>query len=384
MLNILKKELKDSFRDGRTLVLTVVLPLLLMSGLVFFYENLMTTDDGEVHKVVVEQQHLDFVANLLQDNKTLEVSKVESVEKTLEDGKAVAGIVLSANFEDEVNAGTMPSVQILGDQYSQTSMVAMTAIEMAFSQYSQAVVAKRLTESGVDTNVLTPFVTEQIQIVEGDSSVMMISFLVPLMLAIAIGVGISPSAADLIAGEKERRTMEALLMTPVNRSSLLFGKWLTMVIVATITGIFTLAVVFVEIQFFTVELKAGINLGNQVVLIVITSLSVVISFSAFMASALMLTSIMAKTVKEAQSYATPINMIAVVPAMFVMNLGLNELSNAHFLIPVMNIFTIFKELFLGVVSFEHIFITIGVNIVAALVLFLVGRVMFMKDKWVLA
>lgn len=173
-------------------------------------------------------------------------------------------------------------------------------------------------------------------------------------------------------------------MTPVNRSSLLFGKWLTMVIVATLTGIFTLAVVFVEIQFFTVELKAGIHLGNQVVLIVIMSLFVVISFSAFMASALMLTSIMAKTVKEAQSYATPINMVAVVPAMFVMNLGLNELSNGHFLIPIMNIFTIFKELFLGVVSFEHIFMTIGVNIVAALVLFLVGRVMFMKDKWVLA
>ncbi|MER2000179.1 MAG: ABC transporter permease subunit [Lysinibacillus sp.] len=384
MFNILKKELKDSFRDGRTLVLTVVLPLLLMSGLVFFYENLMSTDEEEVYEVVVEQAQYEFLTTLLEGNDSLEVTVVEDVEKTLEDGKAVAGIKLPANFEAEIAAGATPSVQILGDDYSQNSMIAMTAIEMAFASYSQTLVAERLAESNVDMDVLTPFVTEKVQIVEGDNSVMMISFLVPLMLSIAIGIGISPSAADLIAGEKERRTMEALLMTPVNRSSLLFAKWLTMIIVATLTGILTLAVVLVEIQFFTEQLKAGIALGDQVLPVAITALLVVISFSAFMASALMLTSIMAKTVKEAQSYSTPIVMISVVPAMFVMNIGLNELTTSHFAIPIMNIFTIFKELFLGVINVEHILIAIGVNLAAAIVLFLVGRVMFLKDKWVLA
>ena len=182
MLNILKKELKDSFRDGRTLVLTVVLPLLLMSGLVFFYENLMSTDEEEVYEVVVEQAQYDFLTKLLEGNESLEVTVVEDVEQTLEDGKAVAGIKLPANFESEIAAGATPSVQILGDDYSQNSMIAMTAIEMAFAQYSQTLVAERLAESNVDVDVLTPFVTEKVQIVEGDNSVMMISFLVPLML----------------------------------------------------------------------------------------------------------------------------------------------------------------------------------------------------------
>ncbi|KAA5586369.1 ABC transporter permease subunit, partial [Pseudomonas aeruginosa] len=127
-----------------------------------------------------------------------------------------------------------------------------------------------------------------------------------MMLIIAVGVGISSSAADFIAGEKERRTMEALLMTPINRSAFLFAKWLTLVIIATLTGIITILIVFVEIYFFTDELKAGLALDDNVGMIGAWALLIMISFAALMASALLLTSIFGKTVKEAQSYGTPI------------------------------------------------------------------------------
>lgn len=384
MFNILKKELKDSFRDRRTLLLTVLLPLILMSALVFFYENMMSTNEEDVYEIVVEQQQYDFVKSLLAENKNLNISAVKDVEAKLEVGEAVAGIIIPTDFEQQVMSGETPLVQILSDEYSQNSVIATNVIEQAFTQYSQSIVTERLAQNNVDIAVLKPFTVEQVQIVEGDNSIMMITFLVPLMLTIAVGVGISPSATDLIAGEKERRTMEALLMTPVNRSSLLFAKWLTMVIVATITGVLALAIVFVEIQFFTETLKAGISFGNQAFVIAMISLAIIISYAAFMSSALMVTSILAKTIKEAQSYGTPITMIAILPAMLMINLGLNELTTIHFSIPVMNIFTIFKELLFGTVNIQHILLTIGTNLLAALIIFMIGRVMFLKDKWVLA
>ncbi len=384
MFNILKKELKDSFRDQRTLLLTVLLPLLLMSALVFFYENMLSSNEEDTYEIVVEEQRYDFVKGLLAKHENLNISAVEDVEEKLEAGEAVAGIIIPADFEQQVISGVTPLVQILGDMYSQNSVIAINAIEMAFTQYSQTIVAERLAQSNVDVAVLTPFVMEQVQIVEGDDSMMMIAYLVPLMLTIAVGVGISPSATDLIAGEKERSTMEALLMTPVNRGSLLLAKWLTMVIIATVTGFITLGIVFVEVQFFTETLKAGISFGDQTVVIAIVSLLIVVSYSALMASALMVTSILAKTVKEAQSYGTPITMIAILPALLMVNLGLNELATIHFVIPIMNIFAIFKELFFGVVNVEHILLTIGANLLASLIIFMIGRVMFMKDKWVLA
>lgn len=384
MFNILKKELKDSFRDSRTLLLTVLLPILLMSGLVFFYENLMSKDEGETYKVVVEKEQFDFIKGILANNENLKVIKVQDVEKKLEKGEAAAGIVIPSDFEQQIEAGNSPKVQILGDINSEKGYTAITAIQMAFEKYSQTIVEQRLNENDIDVTVLSPFITEQVQIVEGNDSIIMVSFLVSLMLAIGIGTGITPTSTDLITGEKERRTMEALLMTPVNRSSLLFAKWLTTVIIATMIGVITIVIVFGETHFFTEELKSGINFGDKFFVIVITLLLIIISYSALMASAIMLVGIISKTIKEAQSYGVPIVMIAIVPSMFIMNLGVNELTVGYFIVPIMNFFAITKELFYGVVDIQHILLTFGSNILVAAILFFVGRVLFMKDKWVLA
>lgn len=384
MLNILVKELKDSLRDQRTLLLTVFLPLILMSALIFFYENMLSTNEEETYEVVVQEGQLDFVKKLLADQENLHLSAVDNVEEVLEDGAAIVGIILPTDFEKQIVEDATPIVQILSDSYSQNSVIATTIIESAFMQYSQSIVAERLAANNVEASLFTPFHLEQVQFVEGDSAMMMIAYLVPLMLSIAVGVGISPAATDLIAGEKERRTMEALLMTPVNRGSLLLAKWLTMIIIASLTGIITLAIVFVEVQFFTETLKAGIALGDQGLAVVIVSILVIISYAALMASALMVTGILAKTIKESQSYGSPVTMIAILPAMFMVNTGLTELTFIHFAIPIMNIFAVFKELFFGSVNVEHIIITILSNLVVAFVIFIIGRVMFLKDKWVLA
>ncbi|MFC5734743.1 ABC transporter permease [Cytobacillus gottheilii] len=384
MLNILKKELKDSFRDQRTLLLTVLLPLVLMSGLVFFNENLLSPYEEDVYEVAVQDAQYPLVQKLLADNENLHISAVDNVKETIEEGNAVAGIVIPADFEEKMAAGATPSVQILNDLNSQNSTLATSAIEASFMQYSQRIVTEQLAAQSIDTAILTPFTLEQVQIVEGDLTIIMLAFLIPLMLTLSVGLGLSTSAADLIAGEKERRTMEALLMTPVNHRSLLVAKWLTMVIIASMTGIITLTIVFVEIHFFTETLKAGISFGSNALPIALVSVSVIISYSAILASALMVTSIFAKTIKEAQTYSTPITMLTLLPSMLMYNVGINELTFTHFAVPVMNIFAVFKELFFGIVNIEHILTAITSNLLVALIIFIIGRVLFFRVKWVLA
>ncbi|MGD6942722.1 ABC transporter permease [Cytobacillus gottheilii] len=384
MLNILKKELKDSFRDQRTLLLTVLLPLVLMTGLVFFNENLLSPYEEDVYEVAVQDAQYPLVQKLLADNENLHISAVDNVKETIEEGNAVAGIVIPADFEEKIAAGATPSVQILNDLNSQNSTLATSAIEASFMQYSQSIVTEQLAAQSIDTAILTPFHLEQMQIVEGDLTIIMLAFLIPLMLTLSVGLGLSTSAADLIAGEKERRTMEALLMTPVNHRSLLVAKWLTMVIIASMTGIITLTIVFVEIHFFTETLKAGISFGSNALPIALVSVPVIISYSAILASALMVTSIFAKTIKEAQTYSTPITMLTLLPSMLMYNVGINELTFTHFAVPVMNIFAVFKELFFGIVNIEHILTAITSNLLVALIIFIIGRVLFFRVKWVLA
>ncbi|NCU17637.1 hypothetical protein GW534_07690 [Bacillus sp. P1(2020)] len=106
-------------------------------------------------------------------------------------------------------------------------------------------------------------------------------------------------------------------------------------------------------------------------------------YAMFCASILMMTSIVAKTVKEANSYASPIMMLTMFPAFFTTSVGVNELGLYHFVIPILNIFSSYKELLYGVVNFEHILITVLSNLAVVFVLFMISRVMFLKDKWVM-
>ena len=204
-----------------------------------------------------------------------------------------------------------------------------------------------------------------------------------MVLAIAIGIGSSPAAADLFAGEKERKTMEALLMTPIKRSTLVLSKWMTIATIGAITGIVTLIVVSLEISFFTENLKKAVSFGDNVYVIVGLAVVVSIIYSMFTASLLMLMSIIGKTVKEAQSYSTPVLMLGMLPVMYLVSKGINELSFGHFATPVLNLFCLLKELIFNVVNFEHVLITVISNLLCMAVLFAIGRVLFLKDKWVM-
>ncbi len=218
---------------------------------------------------------------------------------------------------------------------------------------------------------------------EENPNVNLIAMLIPLMLALAIGIGASPAASDLFAGEKEKKTMEALLMTPVKRSTLLFAKWLTISSVGAITGIITLIVVALEITFLTENLKQAVSFNENAYLVIGFAVLISIIYAMFNASLLMLTSIIGKTVKESQSYSTPVMMLAMFPVMIISSIGINELSFQHFAIPILNLFSLLKELSFGVINYEHILITIASNLICMIVGFIIGRILFLKDKWVM-
>lgn len=114
-------------------------------------------------------------------------------------------------------------------------------------------------------------------------------------------------------------------------------------------------------------------------------LSVLVSiiYAMFTASLLMLTSIIGKTVKESQSYSTPVMMLAMFPTMILSSIGINELSFQHFAVPILNLFSLLKELVFGIIDYEHILITIASNLISMIILFIIGRILFLKDKWVM-
>jgi sodium transport system permease protein len=381
--NIYIKEMKDSFRDRRTLLLTVLLPIIMMTGLVLFYENLVSDGSNETYTLAVNESFGTNEEALFTGIENIELVKTPNPETTLEEGDAQAALILSQDFIEKVQKGEDATATLIGDSFSQKSSQLMTFVTTALGKYEFTVVSERLSGQGIPENLIQPFTIVQKELTEENDGLNLIAMLVPLILALAIGIGSGPSAADLFAGEKEKKTMEALLMTPVNRMTLLIAKWLTIATIGAISGVVTLVVVALEINFLTENLKSAVSFGDNVYIIIGAALLGSIVYSMFVASLLMITSIMGKTIKESQSYSTPIMMIAMFPLMITTGIGINELAFQHFAIPMMNIFTILKELSFGIVNYQHIGIMIGSNLLFIVIAFIVARIMFMKDKWVM-
>ena len=103
-------------------------------------------------------------------------------------------------------------------------------------------------------------------------------------------------------------------------------------------------------------------------MIILACCIITISYSTLVSALLLLASLLAKTIKESQSYISPLMAIPMVPAIFVVNLGVNELTTTHFIVPILNIFAIFKELLLGIIDYSHIAIVLGSNLVFVVLL----------------
>lgn len=381
--NIYIKEMKDSFRDRRTLLLSVFLPIIMMTGLVLFYEKLGSDGGDDSFTLAVSSTITAEEESIFAALENIELVKSANPEETLEDGDAQAALLLSENFAAKIESGENATATIIGDSFSQNSSNLMNLVTTAFAAYEKAVVTSRLQDEGTDPSLIQPFTMEQKELSDEDSGLSLLAMLIPMMLALAIGIGAGPAAADLFAGEKEKKTMEALLMTPVKRSTLLVSKWLTITSIGAFTGIITLIVVALEITFLTENLKKAMSLGDKLIPIIGLALLISIVYAMFTASILMLTSIIGKTIKEAQSYSSPVMMIAMFPAIITSTIGVNELSMTHFVIPILNLFSLLKELLFGIIDYQHIFAVIASNLIGVVIFFVVSRILFLKDKWVM-
>ncbi|MDZ5473660.1 ABC transporter permease [Bacillus sp. 31A1R] len=383
LLNIYMKEMKDCFRDRRTLLLTVFLPIIMMTGLILFYEKNVSDGEGEIYKLAVDKSLTKEEVNIFSGFNNIELVKVSDPEEAFKEGEAQAALVLDTDFINTIEDGGKASVTIIGDSFSQNSANLMNFVTNALAILEKNIISERLQKEGTNPDLIQPFTINQKEVSEENPNIGLIAMLVPMILALAISVGAGPAASDLFAGEKEKKTMEALLMTPVNRSTLLFSKWLTITTIGAITGMVTLVVVAFEIQYLTEHLKKAVSFGDQTYLIIGLAVLISIVYAMFIASLLMLTSIIGKTVKESQSYSTPIMMVAMFPVMIIASTGINELSFSHFAIPILNLFSLLKELLFGVINYEHILIAIGSNLICMLIVFVIGRILFLKDKWVM-
>jgi sodium transport system permease protein len=208
----------------------------------------------------------------------------------------------------------------------------------------------------------------------------MFGMLLSYMMVLLMFTGAMYPAIDMTAGEKERRTMEALLCSPASRLDLVMGKVLAAATAAFLTAILTLASMAYSIRFIPQPKDSPMAFkvapdAHMFALVLLVMLP-----TAVMGAALMVgIALFAKSYKEGQSYLMPVILIVSFSAVAGMLPGA-ELSAKVALVPIFNSCQVVKQIFLGEMSAGMFALVVAINIVYAAIAFIVAARFFKSEK----
>jgi sodium transport system permease protein len=377
---VYQKEMLEIFRDKRTMISMVVVPLLAIPLLFSLINGFMTSREkeaqGEALTVgVLGQEKLPAVMEALQAAGFQTIAKADpraAVEK-----KEVAAAV-----EETEDAAGDKHLNVYIDRTRQASEIAGDKIQTALEKLKMDTVRASLRGSGLPEKILTPFTAKSVNVAsEKKMSGLVFGSALGYVVILLMFTGAMYPAIDMTAGEKERRTLEAVLASPAARNEIVLGKIAATATAAFITALLTLGSMAYSFRFSPQAASAREtfhmappDMGSLALVLVTVLPTAIVAASLMVAIALF-----AKSYKEGMSYLTPIVMLAAFPAVVGMLPGL-ELTPALALIPIFNVCQLVKEIFLGEFSRVAYAVAFGANLVYAAIGFVVAARIFKSES----
>ena len=357
---VYRKELREWLRDRRTLISTVLVPLLafpiLIGGMISLSTMLIGQAKKDVPKVmIIHGEDSPAVVAALRANKEIEVVPYASNWKDQISEKQIrAAVEIPEGFQASLENATPAAVQIDYYEGEIKSEFGADHAEKSLKDYRDEVIKKRLESKNLPVSLISPFDTKKQNIAppEKVGGATFGGFIGYMVILLCMTGAIYP-AIDLTAGEKERGTMETILSSPVSRLDLVLGKFCLVLSAALATA--SLSVLSMGVSFSLIRHFGGsagargeavqllFQLGPQAVLSVfLMALPLAVLFSAV----LMTIALFAKTYKEAQSYLTPMTFLVVIPAVASLLPGV-ELTPKLALVPILSTSLVCKEIMTG-------------------------------------
>lgn len=389
---VYRKELTEALRDRRTLISTLLVPLLLFpvltAGLGAAIASLIGKAKEEVPEVMIigGADSPEIMAGLQKLSKIKIVPTTPNYKEQIANKEVRAAVDIPPNFQNDMAEQKTATVKVYIYGGEMKSAFAADRVEEYLKNFRDGVVKDRLAAKNLPTTVLTPFDIKQ-QNVAPPEKVGATAFggVIGYMVILLCFTGGMYPGIDLTAGEKERGTMETILSSPISRMHLVLGKFLLVLTASLVTA--ALSVTSMGISFAVLgHLHAFDQAGNDAAqlqmhigLATVLSVFVMVLPLAVLFSALIMTiALFAKSYKEAQSYITPIMMLVIIPAVAAM-LPV-DLNAKLALVPILNASLLCKELVTGTYHWNYIaIIFFSTCVYAAAALFLAVK-MFQREE----
>ncbi|GGR43460.1 ABC transporter [Deinococcus seoulensis] len=404
--HVAARDLLSTLRDRRTLNATVLMPLILIPlftlGLPLMLGSFIGGQQQERQTVGVTGTLPATLRAALERDETLPDGTVVRAGVTLvpvsdpqaavQNGDVDAALRVPADLPDRAGAGqgTLELHAKLGNLRAQTG--AYSKVTDVIDGYNRTLAVQRLSEQGLNENVLrTVTVTPVDASTAQEQRSGQLAFLIPMLMLQFILSGAVATAVDATAGEKERGTLESLLVSPVRRAEVVAGKLLATTITALTSAAFSVAGfllsglamrLYLQRQPGATAALTG-SMGGQLTLSpgsLLALLGIAASAALIISALLIAVGIYARTFKEAQTYIAPITMLVVLPAVMLQFADFLTFGLGVYAVPVIGGMIAILETVRGAAVPSHALIAIGANLLAALLLSLLALRSFGREE----
>jgi sodium transport system permease protein len=313
---VFRKEMKDHFRDRRSLLSALVMPLLgpLLFGVIFTaVARAVREDKPLVVPVAGAKNAPNLVAFLERNGATVEEAPAD-FEAKVRDGAIDLAVSVPEGYGKEFEGGRTARVELFVDNSREKSRTSVRRTQRLLAAWSSQLGALRLIARGVSPLLAAPVTVDEVDLATPEKLAANVLGMLPMFLLMATFIGGMYLAIDSTAGERERGSLEPLLINPVSRAAVVLGKWSAVVVmtwlaVAVSTAGFAVALQRVPLQDLGIKLVFGpLQIAGM--------LLVLVPLALFAGSLQMLMALFSRTFKEAQTWLSLMMIVPIVPAAF--------------------------------------------------------------------
>jgi sodium transport system permease protein len=380
---IFLKEIKETIRDSKTLLIMTLLPIILYPLLAVGGSQIVIQQGKSIQSrtIIVHISQNNSLTNFLNKKDKLKIIDSKNPQKDLKSGKINAYLSLDKDFEKNINSDTTARINVYVDQANINSLHAQVKLSEYLKDYKQFILEKRIKNLNINNNILTPIRAEFKNIAPKEKiGGFYLGNILPFIIIFMTILGAFYPAIDQTAGEKERGTLETLLTTPIKKYEIITGKFLTISLFAFITGLLNLLSMTLSMTMFLSSDKINFSIPWESMFLIFLLL---IPTTMFFVALMMLVSSLANSFKDAQNYLTPVYLIFGFPAMVTVFPGFT-LNYQSALIPVANVSLLIKDLLLAKFDTGLIFIVLVSTTIYSIIAIAAATRLFNKEEILLS
>lgn len=303
---VYRKEVVDALRDRRTLMVVLFSSVLMGPLLLVALSALLASFEAGAERRVVYVDgavHAPGLVNFLQRQTRIVKAPPADYEAQLRARKwSDPVVVVPVGFDAAVTRGEAPVIEVVSDSGNAQAQAGAARVQRLLAAYAQERTLLTLALRGVATELLEPFDVQERDLASARTRAAQITGMLPFFVIMAVLYGALNAALDTTAGERERGSLEPLLMNPARRGAIVLGKWGAVasvaVLIATLSGFS-----FIPAQWLlrSDTLQAMFQYGWPEA---VAFLALLVPFAAAMSALLMAIAIRCKSFKEAQASST--------------------------------------------------------------------------------